>query len=92
MIDLGNNVKAFEIKSANSNNLIAQAICAYCPLFQNIPYAIAALNEKEVYGKKIALKQAKEKEPQSRGNNFQRRGREYRVSGNDGQEEIDGNK
>lgn len=40
--------------------------------------AIAALHEKEVYGRRITLKQAEVKEPQSRGNNFQRRGREYR--------------
>ena len=53
--------------------------------------AIAALQEKEVYRRRITLKQAEEKEPQRKENNFQRRGREYRSYGNDNQE-IDGNK
>lgn len=62
------------------------------PVHDQAKAAIAALNEKEIYGRKITLKQAEEKEPQRSGNNFQRRGREYRVSGIAGQEEIDGNK
>jgi len=53
--------------------------------------AITALNEKEIYGRKIALSEAVEKEPE-RSVNFQRTKREYRNSGNSANEEIDGNR
>jgi RNA recognition motif-containing protein len=51
--------------------------------------AIAALNEKEVYGRKIALSEAVAKESERQGN-FERSKREYRGSGSN--EEIDGNR
>lgn len=61
------------------------------PVSDQAKAAIAALNEKEIHGRKIALKPAEEKKPTRRDNNFQGRRREYRSYGNDNQE-IDGNK
>ena len=61
------------------------------PVNDQTKAAIAALNEKEVYERKITLKEAKEKE-QERTNSFQRSRREYRAYGNDSPEEIDENK
>ncbi len=60
------------------------------PVMEQAKAAIAALNEKEVYGRKISLKEAVEKE-QERPGNVQRTKREYRSQGGDANEEIDGN-
>jgi RNA recognition motif-containing protein len=62
------------------------------PVSDQAKAAITALNEKEVYGRKITLKEAEENEPQRRDNHFQRPRREYRPNGNDNEKEIDGNK
>ncbi|TSJ44405.1 RNA-binding protein [Mucilaginibacter corticis] len=43
------------------------------PVEDQAKAAIAALNEKEVHGRRITLKAAEEKEPQRRYNNFQQR-------------------
>lgn len=59
------------------------------PVREQAQSAIAALHDKEVYGRKLALSEAVEKEPQ-RGSNFQRPRREYRGSSHN--EEIDGNR
>src|SRR5471030_1145120 len=61
------------------------------PVSEQAKAAITALNEKEVYGRKISLKEAVEKQ-QDRPGNFQRPRREYRSSGGGGNEEIDGNR
>jgi len=61
------------------------------PVMDQAKAAITALNEKEVYGRKISLKGAVEKQ-QERPANFQRPRREYRSSGGGGNEEIDGNR
>jgi RNA recognition motif-containing protein len=59
------------------------------PVKEQAKAAITALNEKEIYGRKIALSEAVEKEQESpRG--FQGTKREYRGSGSS--EEIDGNR
>jgi len=62
------------------------------PVSEQAKAAIAALNEKEIYGRKIALSEAVEKEPEKNANNFQRPRREYRVYDRDGNGEVDGNK
>ena len=59
------------------------------PVKEQAKAAITALNEKEVYGRKIALSEAAEKESEKPGN-FERSKREYRGSGSN--EEIDGNR
>lgn len=59
------------------------------PVNEQAKAAITALNEKEVYGRKIALSEAVEREQEKPGG-FQRIKREYRGSGNN--EEIDGNR
>jgi len=59
------------------------------PVKEQAKAAITALNEKEVYGRKIALSEAVEKE-QERPGGFQRLKRDFRNSGSN--EEIDGNK
>jgi len=59
------------------------------PVKDQASAAIAALNEKEIYGRKIALSEAAEQEPE-RPVSFHRTKREYRGSG--GREEIDGNR
>ena len=61
------------------------------PVNDQAKAAITALNEKEIYGRKISLKEAVEKE-QERPGNFQRPKREYRGSGGGSSEEIDGNR
>ena len=61
------------------------------PVMEQAKAAITALNEKEVYGRKLSLKEAVEKQ-QERPVNFQRPRREYRSSGGGGSEEIDGNR
>jgi RNA recognition motif-containing protein len=53
--------------------------------------AIAALDGKEVYGRKIALSEAVQKE-QDKSNNFQRPRGEFRDFGGGENEEIDGNR
>jgi hypothetical protein len=53
--------------------------------------AIAALNGKEVYDRKIALKEAEQQE-QEGSNNFKRPKREFRGLGGGANEEIDGNR
>jgi RNA recognition motif-containing protein len=57
------------------------------PVSEQAKAAITAMNEKEVYGRKISLKEAVEKQ-QERFGNFQRPKREYR----DNDQEIDGNR
>ncbi|MGZ3943336.1 MAG: RNA recognition motif domain-containing protein [Mucilaginibacter sp.] len=59
------------------------------PVREQAQSAIAALHDKEVYGRKLALSEAVERE-QQKESNFQRPRREYRGNGN--QEEIDGNR
>jgi len=59
------------------------------PVQDQAKAAITALNEKEVYGRKISLKEAVEKQ-QERPGNFQQPRREYRKNNPD--REIDGNK
>jgi RNA recognition motif-containing protein len=62
------------------------------PVYDQAKAAIAGLNEKEIYGRKIALSEAEEKGRESSVGNNQRPRREYRSYGNDQQGEIDGNK
>jgi len=59
------------------------------PVQEQAKAAITALNEKEIYGRKISLKEAVEKQ-QERPGNSQRPRREYRNDNAD--REIDGNK
>ena len=59
------------------------------PVREQAQSAIAALHEKEVYGRKIALSEAVEKEQEKRPA-YERPKREFRKFG--GNEEIDGNK
>lgn len=61
------------------------------PVLDQAKSAITALNEKEVYGRKISLKEAVEKQ-QERPGNFQRPRREYRNSAENANDEIDGNR
>lgn len=61
------------------------------PVMDQAKAAISALNDKEIYGRKIALKEAEEKD-QERPVNFHGRKREYRGSGGNNNEEIDGNR
>jgi RNA recognition motif-containing protein len=61
------------------------------PVKEQAKAAIAALNEKEVYGRKLSLKEAEEKHPAKPGN-FQRPKRDYQSQGGNGNEEIDGNR
>ena len=61
------------------------------PVLDQAKAAIAALNEKEVYGRKISLKEAVEKQQETPGN-FRRPRREYRSPGGDANGEIDGNR
>ena len=58
------------------------------PVREQAQSAIAALHDKEVYGRKLALSEAVEK-PQEKRGEFQQRKRDYRNSGN---EEVDGNR
>ncbi len=61
------------------------------PVYDQAKAAIATLNEKEVYGRKISLKEAIEKQQETPGN-FQRSRREYRSPGGDANGEINGNR
>ena len=61
------------------------------PVRDQAKAAIAALNEKELYGRKLALSEATAQEKE-RQNNYQRPRREFRNSDADANEEIDGNK
>jgi RNA recognition motif-containing protein len=61
------------------------------PVNDQAKAAITALNEKEIYGRKIALSEAVEREQEKPGN-FQRPKREYRSQRGDANEEIDGNR
>ena len=61
------------------------------PVLDQAKAAITALNEKEVYGRKISLKEAVEKQQETPGT-FQRPRREYRSPGGDANGEIDGNR
>src|ERR1700755_3626736 len=56
------------------------------PVRDRAKAAITALNDKEIYGRKLALKEAEEK-TQERPVNFERHRAEYRA----GNQEIDGN-
>ena len=62
------------------------------PVLDQAKAAIAALNEKEVYGRKISLKEAVEKNEPKKTVNFERPRREYRSSGGNANDEIDGNR
>ena len=57
------------------------------PVREQAKAAMTALNDKEVYGRKLALKEAEE---QDRPTGFERPKREFRGSGKS--EEIDGNR
>lgn len=57
------------------------------PVREQAQSAIAALHDKEMYGRKLALSEAVER-PQEKRNDFQRPKREYRSS----DQEIDGNR
>lgn len=57
------------------------------PVREQAQSAIAALHDKEVYGRKLALSEAVEKAPEKHGD-FQRPRREYRSN----DKEIDGNR
>ncbi|HZY35275.1 MAG TPA: RNA-binding protein [Mucilaginibacter sp.] len=61
------------------------------PVNDQVKAAITALNGKEVYGRKIALSEAVQKE-QERSNNFQRPRREFRTNDRQNNQEVDGNK
>ena len=61
------------------------------PVLDQAKAAITALNEKEVYGRKISLKEAVEKQQETPGN-FQRPRREYRSPEESANGEIDGNR
>ncbi|GAC1314272.1 MAG: RNA-binding protein [Mucilaginibacter sp.] len=61
------------------------------PVNDQAKAAITALNGKEIYGRRIALSEAVEKEQESPAN-FQRPRREYRGSGGGTDGEIDGNR
>ena len=61
------------------------------PVQDQAKAAITALNEKEVYGRKISLKEAVEKQQETPGN-FQRPRREYRSPEESANGEIDGNR
>lgn len=61
------------------------------PVSDQAKAAITALNEKEIYGRKLSLKEAVEKEPERQGR-FQQPKREYRSHGGGANEEIDGNR
>ena len=60
------------------------------PVLDQAKAAITALNEKEVYGRKISLKEAVEKNEPKKTMNFERPRREYRSSGGNANEEIGG--
>lgn len=61
------------------------------PVNDQAKAAIAALNGKEVYGRKIAVSEAVDKGKDER-KDFQRPRREYRSYGGNANEEIDGNR
>ena len=61
------------------------------PVMDQAKAAITALDGKEIYGRKIALKEAEQRE-REKSNNFQRPRREFRSSGSGANEEIDGNR
>jgi RNA recognition motif-containing protein len=61
------------------------------PVNDQAKAAIAALDGKEVYGRKIALSEAVDKEKEEK-KDFQRPRREYRNYGGNANEEIDGNR
>ena len=61
------------------------------PVREQAKAAITALHEKEVYGRKLSLKEAEENQQHKLGN-FQRPRREYRNSEGNGHGEIDGNR
>jgi len=62
------------------------------PVRDQAKAAITALNEKEVYGRKISLKEAVEKNEPKKTVNFERPRREHRSSVGNANEEIDGNR
>lgn len=57
------------------------------PVREQAQSAIAALHDKELYGRKLALSEAVERAPEKR-NDFQRPRREYRSN----DQEVDGNR
>jgi len=61
------------------------------PVREQAQSAIAALHDKEVYGRKLALSEAVEKE-QEKATKFERPRREYGSPGGNANEEIDGNR
>jgi len=62
------------------------------PVSDQAKAAVAALDGKEVHGRKLALSEAVEKEQEKKPAHFQRPRREYRGYGEDTKGEIDGNK
>jgi RNA recognition motif-containing protein len=62
------------------------------PVNDQAKAAIAALDGKEIHGRKIALSEAVEKEQEKKPVHFQRPRREYRSYGEDTKGEIDGNR
>ena len=62
------------------------------PVNDQAKAAIAALDGKEIHGRKIALSEAVEKEQEKKPVHFQRQRREYRSYGEDTKGEIDGNR
>ena len=62
------------------------------PVSDQAKAAITALNEKEIYGRKLSLKEAVEKNEEKKTGNFQRPKREFRSSGGNANEEIYGNR
>ncbi len=61
------------------------------PVKEQAKAAITALNDKEIYGRKLALSEAMVKE-QEGSNSFERSKRDYRGPGGGGNEEINGNR
>ena len=57
------------------------------PVREQAQSAVAALHDKEVYGRKLAVSEAVERAPEKR-NDFQRPKREYRSN----EKEVDGNR
>jgi RNA recognition motif-containing protein len=60
------------------------------PVMDQAKATITALNEKEVYGRELSLKEAVEKNEPKKTVYFERPGREYRSPGGNANEEIGG--
>jgi RNA recognition motif-containing protein len=62
------------------------------PVMNQAKATITALNEKEVYGRELSLKEPVEKNEPKKTVSFERPRREYLSSGGNANEEIDGNR